>query len=149
MATPADEREIIQVPQVGEEENGLMNAIPRSILIGIIQPRLEETFELVRSRLESSGFDKVAGRRVVLTGGASQLSGVRELSALVLDKQVRMGRPCAFTGLRDATNGPALPPQRACSLMPSKPMLKALHLGKPREHGIERPHGPLRNLAQR
>ncbi len=107
LATPADEREIIHVPQVGEEEAGLANPIPRSILIGIIQPRLEETFELVRSRLEASGFDKVAGRRAVLTGGASQLSGVRELAALVLDKQVRMGRPMRVHGLADATNGPA------------------------------------------
>jgi cell division protein FtsA len=107
IASPADEREIIHVPQVGEEESGLTNQVPKSILIGVIQPRLEETFELVRSRLEASGFDKVAGRRVVLTGGASQLSGVRELSALVLDKQVRMGRPIRIHGLADATNGPA------------------------------------------
>ena len=95
------------MPQVGEEETGISNQIPRSILIGIVQPRLEETFELVRSRLESSGFDKIAGRRVVLTGGASQLSGVRELAALVLDKQVRMGRPIRVHGLADATGGPA------------------------------------------
>ena len=107
LATPADEREIIHVPQVGEEDSGISNQIPRSILIGIVQPRLEETFELVRSRLESSGFDKIAGRRVVLTGGASQLSGVRELAALVLDKQVRMGRPIRVHGLADATGGPA------------------------------------------
>ena len=107
IATPADEREIIHVPQVGEEETGISNQIPRSILIGIVQPRLEETFELVRSRLESSGFDKIAGRRVVLTGGASQLSGVRELAGLVLDKQVRMGRPIRVHGLADATGGPA------------------------------------------
>ncbi len=107
IVSPADEREIIHVPQVGEEDSGLTNQVPKSILVGVIQPRLEETFELVRSRLESSGFDKVAGRRVVLTGGASQLSGVRELAALVLDKQIRMGRPIRIHGLADATGGPA------------------------------------------
>jgi cell division protein FtsA len=107
IGSPADEREIIHVPQVGEEDSGLTNQVPKSILVGVIQPRLEETFELVRSRLESSGFDKVAGRRVVLTGGASQLSGVRELAALVLDKQIRMGRPIRIHGLADATGGPA------------------------------------------
>lgn len=107
IASPADEREIIDVPLVGEEEHAQANHVPKSILTGIIQPRLEETFELVRSRLEASGFDKVAGRRVVLTGGASQLQGVRELAALVLDKQVRMGRPIRLTGLSDQTGGPA------------------------------------------
>jgi cell division protein FtsA len=107
IASPADEREIIDVPLVGEEEHAQANHVPKSILTGIIQPRLEETFELVRSRLEASGFDKVAGRRVVLTGGASQLQGVRELAALVLDKQVRMGRPIRLAGLSDQTGGPA------------------------------------------
>ena len=107
IGSPADEREVIDVPLVGEEEHGQANHVPKSILTGIIQPRLEETFELVRSRLEASGFDKIAGRRVVLTGGASQLQGVRELAALVLDKQVRMGRPIRLAGLSDQTGGPA------------------------------------------
>ncbi len=107
IASPADEREAISVPQVGEDDPAQSTTIPKSILVGIIQPRLEETFELVRARLEASGFDKIAGRRVVLTGGASQLSGARELAALVLDKQVRMGRPIRVGGLAEATGGPA------------------------------------------
>jgi cell division protein FtsA len=105
--SPSDEREMINVPLVGEEEAVEGNTIPRSMLVGIIQPRLEETFELVRQRLEQSGFDKIAGRRVVLTGGASQLAGLRELAAAVLDKQVRMGRPIRIAGLAEATGGPA------------------------------------------
>ena len=46
-------------------------------------------------------------RRVVLTGGASQLHGTREFAALILDKQVRMGRPQRVAGLAEATGGPA------------------------------------------
>ena len=103
----SDEREIIDVPLVGEEEHDHANHVPKSILTGIIRPRVEETFELVRARLEASGVDKVAGRRVVLTGGASQLQGVRELAATVLDKHVRLGRPIRIQGLSDQTGGPA------------------------------------------
>lgn len=103
----SDERELIDVPQVGEDEPSQANHVPRSLLTGIIQPRIEEIFELVRSRLEASGFDKAAGRRVVLTGGASQLTGVRDLAQLVLDKQVRQGRPIGLPGLAEATGGPA------------------------------------------
>ena len=76
-------------------------------LTGIIRPRLEEVFEMVRGRLEDSGFDKISGRRVVLTGGASQLHGVRELAQMILDKQVRQGRPLGIEGLAEATGGPA------------------------------------------
>lgn len=107
MTAVADEREILDVPQVGEDEPAQANHVPKSLLVGIIQPRLEEIFELVRDRLEASGFAKVAGRRVVLTGGASQLPGTRELAQLILDKQVRLGRPTRLAGLAEATGGPA------------------------------------------
>lgn len=107
ISASTDEREMIAVPQIGEEEDGHVNHVPRSLLVGIIAPRVEETFELVRDRLEASGFDKVAGRRVVLTGGAAQLHGVREFAGLILDKQVRIGRPLRVAGLAEATAGPA------------------------------------------
>lgn len=107
LASPADEREMIDVPQVGETDADAANHIPRSILTGIIKPRLEETLEMVRDRLEASGFAKVAGRRAVLTGGAAQLNGARELASRILDKQVRIGAPIRVTGLAEATRGPA------------------------------------------
>lgn len=107
LASPSDEREMIDVPQVGETDADSANHIPRSMLTGIIQPRLEETFELVRDRLEASGYARVAGRRVVLTGGASQMNGARELASRMLDKQVRVGQPLRLTGLAEATGGPA------------------------------------------
>lgn len=105
--SPSDERDMIDVPQVGESDHAAANHIPRSVLTGIIQPRLEETLEMVRERLEFSGLGRASGRRLVLTGGASQLQGVRELASRVLDKQVRVGRPVAIQGLAEATGGPA------------------------------------------
>lgn len=107
VVSSADEHEMIDVPIVGEDEPAHANHLPKSILTGIIQPRLEETFELVRSRLEASGFDHIAGRRVVLTGGASQLQGTRELAALILGRQVRNGRPLGLRGLVEPAAGPA------------------------------------------
>ena len=104
---PSDAHDMIDVPLVGEEDRAQANHVPRSILVSIIQPRLEETLEHIRARLEASGCDKIAGRRVVLTGGASQLQGVQELAAGVLDKQVRRGRPLRISGLAEATGGPA------------------------------------------
>lgn len=121
--SPADERETVDVPLVGEEdmpENA--NHIPKSHLIRIIQPRIEEIFELVRAKMDKSGFNDIAGRRVVLTGGASQLPGARELAQRMMDKQVRLGKPlrvarvlrsggrvanASFTGLSDSASGPA------------------------------------------
>jgi cell division protein FtsA len=101
-----DDREAIAVAPIGEED-GHVNHVPKSFLVNIIAPRLEETFEMVHDRLEASGCDKVAGRSVVLTGGACQLHGARELAATILDKQVRIGRPQHIKGLAEATHGPA------------------------------------------
>ena len=106
LTSPSDDREVIKVPLVGEETDGETSQVPRSMLVGIIRPRVEETLEMVRDRLSAAGFDKVAGR-VVITGGASQLTGVRELAAGILDKQVRMGRPQAIDGMAEVTAGPA------------------------------------------
>ena len=54
---------------------------------------MEETFEFVRSRLDKSGFDDVAGRRVVLTGGASQLPGIRELAQRMWTSKCALAAP--------------------------------------------------------
>lgn len=107
IASPLDERESVDVPPIGEEEHVLANHVKKSALVGIIRPRLEETFELVRNRLNASGFERFAGRRVVLTGGAAQLQGARELAGSMLDRQVRLGRPKRLAGLAEAMAGPA------------------------------------------
>ncbi len=102
-----DDRDHIDAPPIGEEVHAQPNHVPKSLLIGIIRPRLEETLEMARDLLESSGFDKVAGQRVVLTGGASQMQGIRDLAAMILDKNVRIGKPMHIPGLAEATSGPA------------------------------------------
>ena len=98
--------DVISVPQMGEEGADAALRVPRSMLTRIIQARLEEIFGEVQKRLVASGFDVAAGRRAVLTGGACQLTGTRELAARLLNKQVRIGRPQAFPGLAAANAGP-------------------------------------------
>ena len=103
----ADERDMISVPQVDEDERDVPNHLPKSHLVRIIKPRVEEILELVRDRLRKAGFAAQAGRRVVLTGGASQLVGMPETARRVLQGQVRVGRPLGIKGLPEAAKGPA------------------------------------------
>ena len=104
--SPDDEREMLPVPLVGEEHQ--IAKVPRSMMVNIIRPRLEETFGIVKEKLDGSGLTAGAtGMRVVLTGGACQLAGVRELAGRILNKQVRLGRPIALSGLADSESGPA------------------------------------------
>ncbi len=107
IATATDDKDLIDVHPLGEDDHTQPNHVPRSYLVSIIAPRLEETLELVRARLNDSGLGPIAGRRVVLTGGASQMPGLRELAQKYLEKQVRLGRPIRMPGLADAVSGPA------------------------------------------
>jgi cell division protein FtsA len=104
---PGDDRAILDVPQIGAPEESTPNHMPKSLLVGIIKPRIEETFELVRAKIEKSGLPKAAARRVVLTGGASQLAGADQIAGSVLDRQIRIGRPRRLRGLAESATGPA------------------------------------------
>ncbi len=113
ISTSADDQVMISAPVLGErEDQEEVNVLPRSMLVGIIRPRMEEIFEMIRGKLELSGVENVAGRRVILTGGASQLLGVRELAARSLTRQVRLAKPRPLPGLGEAVSGPAF----ACAL---------------------------------
>jgi cell division protein FtsA len=106
LATSSDDHEIVGVPAVGEDSHDIIN-IPRGSLTRIIRPRIEETLELVRDRLAASGYAGRVGRRVVLTGGASQLTGLVEVARRILGRNVRLGRPLGIAGLPQAAKGPA------------------------------------------
>lgn len=105
--TSKDKEETINVYPVGEEDDSCIKQIPKAELISIITPRIEEIFELVNSKLEQNGLRDISSHRVVLTGGGSQLSGIREVAAMVLDKQVRLGKPKNVINLPDNLYNPS------------------------------------------
>jgi cell division protein FtsA len=102
----SDDRDMIAVPQVDGDERDVPSHLPKSHLVRIIKPRVEEILELIRDRLKGAGFAAQAGRRVVLTGGASQLAGTSEMARRILQGQVRIGRPLGIKGLPEAAKGP-------------------------------------------
>ncbi len=56
--TSEDEREMLQVQLIGEEEHRFAR-MSRAKVVAVIRPRLEETFELVRDRLQAAGVGSV------------------------------------------------------------------------------------------
>jgi cell division protein FtsA len=107
MGVPSDEQTMIAVQPIGEDEDAAAEQVPKSLITGIISPRVEENLEMVRSHLIASGLEQIAGRRAVLTGGACQLTGLPELASKILNKQIRIGRPRGIVGLAEAMDGPA------------------------------------------
>ncbi len=103
----ADDKDILTIPSVGDDERDIPNSVPRAALTRIIRPRIEETLEMVRDMIARSGFADEVGKRVVLTGGASQLTGIGETARRILSRNVRLGRPLGIAGLPEAARGAA------------------------------------------
>ncbi|APO75383.1 cell division protein FtsA [Rhizobium etli 8C-3] len=103
----SDERELISIPPIGEDERDQPTQVPRALVSRIVGARIEETMELIRDRIQRSGFSPIVGKRVVLTGGASQLTGLAEVARRILARNVRIGRPMGVSGLPTAAKGPA------------------------------------------
>src|SRR5262252_10264148 len=107
LAGGSDERDMITVPAVTDDDREPPQFVSRASLVRIIKPRVEEILEMVRDRLAASPFSAEPRGRVVLTGGASQLTGLADLAGRILRRPVRIGRPLGFAGLPEAAKGPA------------------------------------------
>jgi cell division protein FtsA len=103
----SDERDMISVPRVGDDDREPPQFVSRASLVRIIKPRVEEILEMVRDRLAASPFAAEPRSRVIFTGGASQLTGLPELAANILNRPVRIGRPLGISGLPEAAKGSA------------------------------------------
>jgi len=102
-----EEREVISIVPVGSPRDEAPGQVSRSILTRIAQPRMEEILTAVRDRMQATGMMDVCGRRFVLTGGGSELTGLPELARRMLARNVRMGRPVGISGMPDMAKGPA------------------------------------------
>jgi cell division protein FtsA len=99
-----DPTEVVQVKAFGD---GGVTRVQRRDLAEIIEARLEEIDQLILQEIKRSGYDGLLPAGVVMTGGTSQLRGLRELGRQVLGLPVRIGMPQNLLGLADAVDSPA------------------------------------------
>jgi cell division protein FtsA len=95
----SDARELMTVPSAGDHEGDAPQIVSRGKIANIIRQRAEEIFEMVRDRLAESPFAAEPEARVVITGGASQLTGIPELASQILNRPARIGRPLGLSRL--------------------------------------------------
>ncbi len=103
IASMIDEGETIEVPAVGGHKP---RTVSRHILGEIIEPRVEELFELIKREIMKSGFDGYISSGIVLTGGTASMRGVTELAEQVFGLPVRSGVPDNISGLVDVVKSP-------------------------------------------
>ena len=100
IASPSDDRESIAAHRLGEDMDH-PRRLAKSELLRIIRPRVEEILELVRDRLRASGHLADAGRRLVMTGGACQLTGLPELARAIISRRRASGARSGSRGFRN------------------------------------------------
>ena len=95
--------EMIEVPGIGDRG-------PRSMslqaLAAVIEPRVEELFQLIQQTLRESGYEELLSSGIVLTGGSAALPGLIELGEEMFSMPVRVGNPKYEGSLADVVKGP-------------------------------------------
>ena len=68
---------------------------------------MEETFKLVKEKIDKLSLSRPLGGGVVLTGGGAQLLGAADLASHVFRLPVRVGNPLPVGGLVEDYRSPA------------------------------------------
>jgi cell division protein FtsA len=104
MMNLVDEDDSFDILRLGAESPSVLPR--REVLVKLIEPRMEEIFQMVRQEIIKSGYMDMLPAGVVLSGGGSQMPGTADLAEKVLGMPVRIGSPQGIGGLVDAVNSP-------------------------------------------
>ncbi len=99
----ADPQEMIEVPGVGDRGP---KQLSRKTLAEVIEPRIEELYNLVQSELRRSGYEELLSSGIVLTGGSSLMQGMVELGEEIFHMPVRVGQPAYRGALAELVRHP-------------------------------------------
>ncbi|QQS16509.1 MAG: cell division protein FtsA [Neisseriales bacterium] len=102
-AADAEADKVVEIPGVGDRKPRQMAHIA---LAEVIEPRVEELFQLVRSELRRAGFENNLVSGVVLTGGAASMPSMAILAEEIFHLPVRIGIPKCVGGVSDMVRNP-------------------------------------------
>lgn len=98
-------KQLLADPQAQIEVPGLGDRFPRMLgkqaLAGVIEPRVEEIYQLVQQVIRESGCEEMLSSGVVITGGSAVMTGMVELGEDIFLKPVRRGVPQYSGALAD------------------------------------------------
>lgn len=79
----------------------------KTLIEGIIKPRLNEIFTMVGLEIKKSGFGGQTPSGIILTGGGAQTIGAAEAAKRMLSMPVRIASPSQMSGLIDEIENPS------------------------------------------
>lgn len=100
---PSDE---IDISSLGISED-LKKVSYKTLVEGIIRPRLNELFTMIGLEIKKSGLATQTPAGIVITGGGARTVGAEESAKRMLSMPVRTGSPQNITGLIDDVENPS------------------------------------------
>lgn len=92
-----DERDVVLAPVIEDDNVIDLQQISKSTLNQIIQSRVEEIFKNVKKKADESIFKNDFNNcNIILTGGGSQLTGIRDFASEILVKKVKIKKTNNF-----------------------------------------------------
>ena len=90
----------INLNELGIPEN-LNDVSLKTLVDGIISPRLEEIYKLIFEEIDKSGFAQSVPSGLVITGGGALTAGMLETGKRIIGLPMRLGFPQQISGLVD------------------------------------------------
>lgn len=78
----------------------------KAVVEGIVRPRLNEIFELIKTELIKAGMGGKTPAGLVITGGGAMTYGLADTARRILSMQSRLATPTGLTGLVDEISTP-------------------------------------------
>ena len=88
---------IIEVDALGNDNDSV--EITRKDLISVIKPRVKEIINTLKEQVLESGYNHLIANRVVITGGASQMDGLINITSTIIEKRARLGKSNVIKGI--------------------------------------------------
>ena len=101
-----DDLKKIDVKIINEKGELTSHNVPKSMLIAIIKPRVEEIFELVIKNLNNSFPEYSKISKIIITGGTSNLDGISNIAKSYFKCDVRIGKPIGLLNAPDLIQSP-------------------------------------------
>ena len=103
--TPVKSSDELDISSLGLTEE-IKKVSKRTLIEGIIRPRLSEIFTLVGLEIQKSGFVGMTPAGIVITGGGAETVGILDSARQKLGMPSRVGLPTGLSGLVDELRGP-------------------------------------------
>jgi cell division protein FtsA len=138
-------KQLLADPQAQVEVPGLGDRAPRMLgkqaLAGVIEPRVEEIYQLVLQVIRESGYEEVLSSGIVITGGSAVMPGMVELGEDIFLKPVRRGLPQYSAALADMVSQP-----RAATVMG---LLEEARMARMRGYKVAQKSGSVQSAFSR